>query len=192
MPSKKSERKAASKGTTVSQHRDESKQRSDARHEANEAKIARVFNDQETTQQLMDAVNNSESFNDLWNNPMIRAAREQMTPEQIAQYERIGREMYGTLDFENINESKASEDDESLRYIEAALRSGLKPCDLEEVEKDFMKSVYGDNWYDRYGGYGQPLPGAASIDDIKRTQDNFLRLFGGERMDMIKELGGKR
>lgn len=195
MPSKKAERKAASRGVDIETHRDQADSRREARREANEAKAEQIYNDPVLNQQLREAISESRTFNDLWDNPMVRAARAQMTPDQIAQYERLGREMYGTIDFENINESKAQDDVDALEYIESALKSGLKPCDLDETEKNFMENQFGEQWYERYGGYGCPLPDASN-DDIttarKTREDDFLRQFGGERIDFVKELGGKR
>lgn len=194
MPSKKAERKAASRGTDALTHRAQAKEREDSRREAREAKAKEIYDDPVINRQLREAVSQSESFEDLWDNPMVRAARAQMTPEQIEQYERIGREMYGTIDFENINESKAIDDTDALEYIESALRSGLRPCDLEENERNFMENEYGEQWYERYGGYGCPLPSASADEAItarKERENAFLRSFGGERIDFIKELGGK-
>lgn len=191
MPSKKSERKAAAMGTSVEERR----QSKESREKSNESKMEEILNDSETVNNLQSAIQSSESFDDLWNNPMVRSARAQMTPEQIENYERLGREMYGTVDFENITESKAQDDFDALEYIEASLRSGLRPCDLDNDEKAFMESQYGETWYEQYGGYGCPLEGT-SIEDImnarKKREESFLQHFGGERLNLINELKCKQ
>lgn len=195
MPSKKAMRKAAAKGTTVEARRAEADSRAAERKAAQEAKVERMMNDPTVNSQLHEAIRNTESFNDLWDNPMVREARKNMTPEQLEQYERLGREMYGTLDFENVSESKVQDDIDAVKYIESALRAGLRPCDLEDNEKTFMENRYGENWYERYGGWGEPLPGATA-DDVatarRSNEDSFLRHFGGTRVNLQEELGGKR
>lgn len=193
MPNKKAERRAAKKGINLEAHRAEAKARKENRRKANEEKVAKIMNDPTVNSQLHEAIRGSESFGDLWNNPMVRAAREQMTPEQVEQYERLGREMYGTLDFENISESKAQDDMDAEKYIVSALNSGLRPCDLEEHERDFMATRHGEAWFERFGGYGQPLADATNNDvntARRNNEDAFLRAFGVERVDLQKELGG--
>ena len=195
MPSKKSERKAAAKGTTAEARREQKQERDNARHEAHaRAATAQPQPPTDPTQQLVQAVQQSQSFDDLWDNPMVRAARAQMTPEQIAEYERLGRQMYGTVDFENVDRDLENEEMNALEYIETALRSGLRPCDLDENEQKFMEDAYGEAWYEQYGGFGKPLPGAELenvLDARKKNEDAFFRAFGGKRFDLVKELDGQ-
>ena len=44
---------------------------------------------------------NGISNQDLWDNPMIKKAMENMSPEQLEQYKMLGESMYGNIDFNN-------------------------------------------------------------------------------------------
>ena len=89
---------------------------------------------------------------DLFDNPMVKAARESMTPEQIAEYQEKGKAMYNTVEFENntiIGDDDPLED--FIAYISVGLNSGLHPMELETDEKLAMSNKYGSEWYKRFG-----------------------------------------
>lgn len=89
--------------------------------------------------------------NNLFNNPMVRAAKASMTPEQIAEYQRIGEEMYSTVDFETSTVLDNGEPlAEGVAYVVEALKSGIHPDYLEEDDVKIMEEVYGKNWKNKY------------------------------------------
>ena len=96
---------------------------------------------------------------DLFDNPMVRSALESMTPEQVESYKRIGKEMYGTIDFEksevlsNLPPPMA----EALLYIEEGLKSGLHPVDLSKDEIALLVESYGKEWYKKWNWSEQDL-----------------------------------
>jgi len=96
---------------------------------------------------------------DLFDNPMVRSALESMTPEQVESYKRIGKEMYGTIDFEksevlsNLPPPMA----EALLYIEEGLKSGLHPTDLSKDEIALLVESYGKEWYKKWNWSEQDL-----------------------------------
>jgi len=86
---------------------------------------------------------------DLWNNPMVESARRNMTPEQLAEYARIGEEIHQT-DFTNPNLEKDFLE-EPTRYISLALSSGIHPSFLSDNEKEIMRQTNGDQWFREWG-----------------------------------------
>lgn len=90
---------------------------------------------------------------DLFNNPMVTAALEAMSPEEKENYRQIGEKMYGNLNFEDarylINPDVQMT--EALGCLESQIRSGLHPVDMEENEKALLKDAYGDKWYEKWG-----------------------------------------
>ena len=89
---------------------------------------------------------------DLFDNDMVRNALKSMTPEQLEYYQKIGEQMYNTIDFEkNRILDIAPSDEEMLRYIKSSFDSGLLPDDLEEGEKSFLFNMFGDKWYEQFG-----------------------------------------
>jgi hypothetical protein len=91
--------------------------------------------------------------NDLFDNPMVRAAMAAMSPEEKEQYRVIGEKMYGNMNFEDarylINpETKMTE---ALECLQSQLRSGLHPSDMEDNEKAVLTDAYGDKWYEKWG-----------------------------------------
>jgi hypothetical protein len=89
----------------------------------------------------------------LFDDPMINNAVKNLTPEQIEHYKMVGKEMYGSIDFE---QSKVLNKippymDESLAYISSGLRSGILPKDLEKEEITVLEECYGKEWYENFG-----------------------------------------
>ncbi len=82
---------------------------------------------------------------DLFDNPMVNAARASMTPEQLAQYQREGMYMFEMMD--------VTRDplDDFVQQIEELLQGGLHPSYLNDSEKLAMENVYGKKWYKKYG-----------------------------------------
>jgi len=98
---------------------------------------------------MTDQINN----NDLFNNPMVNAAREAMSEEEKEQYRKIGEQMYGNMNFEDSRyllnpEAKMSEVRECL---ESQIRSGLHPSDMNDDEKKILADAYGHEWYKKWG-----------------------------------------
>lgn len=90
---------------------------------------------------------------DLFDNPMINAARKALSEEDKKRYETIGKEMYNTIDFETskVLNNMPPPMQEAVLYVEEGLKSGLLPKDLEDDEKVLMKEAYGEKWYVRFG-----------------------------------------
>lgn len=98
---------------------------------------------------------------DLFNNPMVEAARKMMTPEQLEEYKRVGEYMYNN-DVYKVSEigSKVKESDNSdlILYATQALKSGGSPYDLSGAELRALIDVYGENWYERFGFEENEVP----------------------------------
>jgi hypothetical protein len=83
--------------------------------------------------------------NNLFDNPMVNAARRSMTPEQLAQYAREGEYLFNMID--SIERDPVQE---SVLYIVEYLKSGLRPDDLTEDEQHLMDTECGSGWRTRY------------------------------------------
>jgi hypothetical protein len=90
---------------------------------------------------------------DLFNNPMIESAKKSMSPEQLAEYKRIGEYMYNN-DVYKVSEigSKVKEPEKAdlILYATESLKSGGSPHDLSQVELRALIDIYGDKWYERF------------------------------------------
>jgi hypothetical protein len=95
----------------------------------------------------------STNTNDLFDNPMIRAAKNAMSCEEQERYAMLGKSMYNSLDFENANATDNIPPPmaEALAYIEEGLKSGLHPSMLEENEIALLVDTHGKLWYTRWG-----------------------------------------
>ena len=84
---------------------------------------------------------------------MIKQALQDMKPEDLDRYQKMGGNLYKTIDFaknqvlNNINPPM----EEKLSYIDSGLKSGLSPLDLQEAEINLLIETYGDDWYKKYG-----------------------------------------
>lgn len=84
----------------------------------------------------------------LWNNPQINAARKGMSDEQQKYFESQGKKMY---DYDYKCADIDAELKERVIYAEMGLKSGLRPIDLTEEEKDALAEVVGPSWFVKYG-----------------------------------------
>ena len=91
--------------------------------------------------------------NDLFDNPMTRAAFEAMTEEQKEKYKIIGEHLYGQFDFQDEQSicNMPIEMIEAVTCLEIQLRSGLHPSMLEDNEKDLLADARGEEWYIIWG-----------------------------------------
>lgn len=92
--------------------------------------------------------------NDLFDNPMVRAARKAMTPEQIEEYKLVGQYMYNNTEYLT-SEMKASKVKEKnptdlLTYATHMLNSGGDPKDLSPDELTMVMNTYGPKWYQHF------------------------------------------
>lgn len=98
---------------------------------------------------------------DLFNNPMIEAAKKAMTPEQLEEYKNFGKYMYNTVDYGRMEatviETKPTVA-ELARYAETALKSGAMPSDLSEPELQALSQVYGEKWYEKFDFKPEDVP----------------------------------
>lgn len=98
---------------------------------------------------------------DLFNNPMVEAAKKSMTPEQREEYKRVGEYMYNN-DVYKVSEIgskvKQPENSDLILYATQALKSGGSPHDLSGGELRALIDVYGDKWYERFGFEQDDVP----------------------------------
>jgi hypothetical protein len=90
---------------------------------------------------------------DLFDNPLVRAALASMSEEDKQKYKEIGEQMYGSMNFEdarylidpNVQMSQA------LNCLEGQIRSGLHPSDMDKNERKLLEDAYGSEWYKKWG-----------------------------------------
>jgi hypothetical protein len=85
----------------------------------------------------------------LFNNPMIDAAKNAMSHEQLEEYKSMGRYMYNTVDFEAVKKEPDTVD--LVSYAIDGIKSGLDPKDLSDEEIRALIDTYGNKWYKKYG-----------------------------------------
>lgn len=90
--------------------------------------------------------------NDLWNNPMAKAAMNALSDEDILRYKAIGEQLYGNIDFEaaKVLNNMPPPMAEAVAYVSMGLTSGLHPSDLTEDELALMVDTYGVKWYEMW------------------------------------------
>lgn len=104
-------------------------------------------NDQRKTEEISNK-------NDIFNNPMINKARRTIPKEQQENWEKIGEEMYNSVDFvdaDGKNQTVPESMMEGAAYVVDSITSGMHISYLEENEKELLKEVYGTSWFERFG-----------------------------------------
>lgn len=92
----------------------------------------------------------------LWNNDMVKNATKSMSKQDLEKYARLGESFYKDVDYTTstiIDKSNLVPPfmKDAVLYIEESIKSGLHPSMMTTDEKELLKSVYGDKWYERYG-----------------------------------------
>jgi len=86
--------------------------------------------------------------NDFFKDPQLLAAKASLDPKQRKELEKRGEFMYNTVDFENPESDIVTE---GVAYILSALKSGLHPRELTDIEKEVLRAELGDQWYLKFG-----------------------------------------
>lgn len=89
--------------------------------------------------------------NDLFDNPMVREARKNMSQEQIDALEKKGEDIFANDITILGTENDETNSKEVLEQLTIMLKSGLHPSYLSRDEKDFLKSYVGEKWYEDFG-----------------------------------------
>lgn len=92
--------------------------------------------------------------NDLFNNPMVQAAKNAMTPEQLENYKKIGEYMYNNDTYKIAqvgSKVNTANTEELILYATSSLKSGGDPADLTDEELRALINTYGDKWFERFG-----------------------------------------
>lgn len=88
---------------------------------------------------------------DLFDNPMVTAAKKSMSPRSLERYKKLGESMYGGINFtESKVDNRPEPMVEALAYIEESLKSGLHPSMLDDNEKAILLDAYGKEWYKKW------------------------------------------
>lgn len=90
---------------------------------------------------------------DLFNGEHTMTAMKSLSPEDVARYKEIGKQMYGSVNFTDskVLNSLPAPMYEAMAYIHEQIKSGMHISMLEDNEKAIMVDAYGDNWYEKYG-----------------------------------------
>lgn len=84
--------------------------------------------------------NNELLRENLFNNRMVQEARRNMTPEQIKNYERIGREIHSiSFDKENYSNTESLVEKSYAKTLIEYMKSGLTYEDFNEKERNIIK-----------------------------------------------------
>jgi len=79
---------------------------------------------------------------------IVEKAKKNLSPQEKARYDTMGKEIYNTVDFKNnviLNNSTIVDD--TLQLVESGYHISL----LSQTEQQKMKENYGSEWYKRWG-----------------------------------------
>ena len=86
---------------------------------------------------------------DLFDNPMVTAAKNSMSQEYIEKLKNLGEEFYSNIDFNTskVYNNLPPEMVDAVLYLTEGLKSGIHPRDLEKDEQRLLAEAYGNEWY---------------------------------------------
>jgi hypothetical protein len=85
----------------------------------------------------------------LFTDPRLKALHDELPEQERKEYRQQGEYMY-SKDYENTNIDLQSRLIESAAYINEGMKSGLRPSQLDESEREVMRSIFGKCWYEKY------------------------------------------
>jgi hypothetical protein len=85
----------------------------------------------------------------LFTDKSFQALYDKLPEEEKALYKKQGEYMYNK-DYASIDKDLQSRLVESAAYIAEGMKSGLRPSQLEENEREVMRTIYGAKWYEKY------------------------------------------
>lgn len=89
----------------------------------------------------------------LWDNPMVTAAKNSMSKEELDRYQKLGESLFKDIDFTSSKVNEQNDESffaESVAYISESLKSGLHPSMLTDSEKSILEDFYGKEWYTKW------------------------------------------
>jgi hypothetical protein len=97
---------------------------------------------------------------DIFDNPRVKSAMSKMSPEQLEEYKRMGKEMYDAVNYVNstiltkppspmIGDDMFDKEENStaMAYVINGIKSGLLEEDMTDDEKVFAEQCFGKDWY---------------------------------------------
>lgn len=111
--------------------------------------------------------------NDLFDNPMVKAAMEALSEEDKQKYKMIGEHLYGRINFEdeqvlnNMPPCMA----EAIAYIETTLQAGLHPSMLDVNERLLLEDNYGIEWYKNWGYVKEDLDDIVTLNPVFKNSE---------------------
>lgn len=90
------------------------------------------------------------SKNDLFDNPMINAAKASLSSEYQEKQRKLGEELF-KMNFEKGMLENQDDIDDLMVQIKTMLKSGLHPSYLTTEEKHFLECKMGEEWYKHFG-----------------------------------------
>ena len=82
---------------------------------------------------------------DLFNNPAMKQQFDALPQEEKDAYRKAGEYMYAK-DYT----SESSAVDDAIQYIRLAFNAGMMPSQLTNEELEFLRNVYGAEWYKEF------------------------------------------
>jgi len=144
------------------------------------------------------SVTTSTTENDIYDNPMVRAAMKALSPEEQEQYRRVGRYMYD-MSYEADDPKEAIQKkivdpftpEQTLIRSEESLKSGLDPMELSEMEVYLLNIIYGKDWYKEFDYEKEEVPPTPKKQELKMDKDEEMRLRRYKKSIIERRTGKK-
>lgn len=99
----------------------------------------------------------------IFDDPYIKKAYEALPEEEKQKYKAQGKHFFQNVNFDNTSTGDIFEGidplAESAASIVMSIKSGLHPSDLDDNEREILKSTLGSTWYLQFGYTEEDLKG---------------------------------
>lgn len=93
--------------------------------------------------------NKKKEYDPFFDDPQIQQFRDSLSPEEKEKYDKIGKDLYDTINFETGETEDVVKD--VMAQLRIMLQSGLHPSYLTYEEKAFLEKNLGNKWYEEFG-----------------------------------------
>lgn len=110
--------------------------------------------------------------NDLFDNPMVKAAQAALSDEDKEKFRKLGESMFSGINFEdgqtlnNMPPPMA----EAVAYLNSQIQAGMHPSMLDDNEKAILADAYGEEWYTDWGYVKEDLDDIVTLTPVSKNK----------------------
>lgn len=110
--------------------------------------------------------------NDLFDNPMVKAAQAALSDEDKEKFRKLGESMFSGINFEDSQtlNNMPPPMAEAVAYLNSQIQAGMHPSMLNDNEKAILADAYGEEWYTDWGYVKEDLDDIVTLTPVSKNK----------------------